>query len=473
MNRIAMTVAAEKRALVQRRRMQRIALTVALGSASLGILVVAGIMIVSVDLGHWINGVAAGGGAVVFSALVAKAAVSAWRGQPIAQSQESEFRERGYVSTGFSQKRPDVIAVLFMLMLGAVMVPIAFMVMVPVMVPTVLLLLSDPRFFFIIFFVAFPLVLWSATPIYYFSRLFVNWRIARWMACEREMSTTAESAELPVLASRHVAAHVGGESERSVARAQTGTHAPRIRIISLLPEKRKLEKTRVSATSNVVKRHPMRLLYLWNFDAIHPRHDIRSWQQYGPVYWLWSPANVPYHSYLALLTKADIRSAFGTTSDDVTRWLATDLVPSRPRLFRRYGLYPQCSQAFVDDMWQVAVRGACQHSDAVIVDARAFTEARAGLTWEIRHAVTTLEPARYLILADQTTDLGALESVIVGCRSRGTGSSSSDPVRIVYEPAVLPVERLFDDERGPVRFDYRADRLQHLLQGPDDRVPGR
>jgi len=348
---------------------------------------------------------------------------------------ESEYLERGYIETpALSRSRPGVVlplvGMVFLLLLGS----LALKFLTSGMIST----MFKMGLFSLIFLpVLIPVFMYTYLLLYLFARFWVNRRIARLMAggafMERKQEPVPE-VELP-------------------------KDGFRCTLISSLPEGER-RKQAPTSDSNCLGLTPLKLLYLWNFDVGWPKLDIPSWCQYGSVYWLWGPANIPASQYFSLASSGDTKSRFASTEADVTRWLErAEGNQVRGFFRRRYREYPIACQA---NIWKSAVSRACETLDAVVLDARGYTPVRSGLTWEIGHVVRNVPVERFIILADITTAIRCLVNTINAVSEPG-----SEPVtaRIVYPPLLRPaaeLKQLFSDEKVPY-LHYQARFLVHLF----------
>jgi hypothetical protein len=354
-----------------------------------------------------------------------------WTGQ--FRPPADRFLEQGYLgSASLSRGKPGPVAPLIGLAVVLILGSIAVGMLVDGLNSASFEL--PPHVILILLPILAPIFVYLWLILYLFARFWVNRDIVRHMASLSSGETTA-----------------GPRAEKP----QQSTGDLTVQIISVQPKPVRRVKG-VTQDSNCLAQEPLRLLYLWNFDVGFPLYDINSWRQFGPVYWLWGPGNIPVWRYLQMARHRNPAAHFASTQAKVDQWLDRSReAPQRGILGRRY---PELPIACMSNIWQVAVQQACNHVDAVIVDARSFTAERSGLSWEVAHVVRKLPPERYLLLADITTDIRAFASLVLSEDAGGTA-------RILYPPLLREREALkqmFDRDEVP-HLNYSARSLVHLL----------
>lgn len=402
---------------------------------------------------------------VVVVAAFAVGAVIAWRRGAL-RSDRKTFEERGYIQVAaLGAVAPSRWLVAVLVGFSLVVFPLfAVLVVIAVQgdwVVAGLMALFLPG-----------VVIWTFLLVYAFVRLWVDRRLAALMRslgpARRVESDRAERPPSPgdrdPGSSRADAEPTSGSARPSVA----DDSPPRIHVIEMvLDGGAPRAPPRPAEATNGTVQGASRIVYLWNFDTGWTTldRDIKSWRRYGPVYMLQSPRCLPLWDYFRLALVAPERFFVTGPEDLENRLTSAEERPAswgfrlgRNRSFRRIGI--PCT----DHVWQIAIRRLCALADIVIVDARGFTEERAGLAWEIGHVVQSVPPDRFVILADLSTDRRLLERRI---RSFAPPESDSGAIRIVDEARGRPPHLRFNDSGQALGCDYRADRLAQLLFPPN------
>lgn len=340
------------------------------------------------------------------------------------KSRSDTFREKGLLADEMhpSASRPKTSHLIVLGLIGA----LVYVLLLPFLVNTVDELhnnfSSGLLFFAAIAVVSAPVWGWTLALTYLFVRMIVDRRIAR-----------AMSEQLPA---------GSGSVPRATAQVPAGRGRP-IELITALaddgPEKRRIRKS-----ANVLGQKPLRMLYLWNFDAgLADRLMTRSLREYGPLYMLSSPRCIPMHVYFMLLFTGPA-SWFANDRAAVDRWLneADETPLGRGLRGGRFGRYPEISVPCNDAVWQTGVIRLCEHVDAIIFDARGFSAERDGLGWELDYVVKKIDGARLILIADLSTDMKLVERRV---QAAAAGAQAGGAIRIVNLCLGQPVKAFIDD----------------------------
>ena len=180
------------------------------------------------------------------------------------------------------------------------------------------------------------------------------------------------------------------------------------------------------ALTVVARRHPLpvpaRLTLLRVFGAARFEDFsqlIAPWRSVGLIEYLEGQDTVGQREDIqAALADDRLDDLLATTEEAVRERLAASSVAPDSDL--RFGsLSFQCA----NDVWQTAVQGMLDRSDAVVMDLTALSPANAGCAWELGQLLDRVPLSRVTLLINDNTDLDCLQGILAACAARISASS--------------------------------------------------
>jgi hypothetical protein len=161
------------------------------------------------------------------------------------------------------------------------------------------------------------------------------------------------------------------------------------------------------------------------------------------------------------------RSVMRRSADMVVK--TPEELSERVRAFERapnrMAMYPHNTLLCNDIVWKLALDTLLDESDVVLMDLRGFSPVNQGASYELRHLIDRFPTTRFVLLADESTDLEFLraslrlawDSMALDSPNRG---ASSAPVRLFNLPRGIGQEGQFPQLNTIAR---EGDRLVELL----------
>ena len=207
----------------------------------------------------------------------------------------------------------------------------------------------------------------------------------------------------------------------------------------------------------VMAQPPLRLLFLWVFDSLSPAFLFlgfaAAWRFLGTIRLL-NGAGFMGDSIDIAKSFARGKSAnliVGTPEELSERLRAFDDSP------RAMAMYPHHTLLCNDAVWKSALQNLLDGADVVLMDLRGFSRSHRGAAYELRELIDGFPTSRFVLLADDSTDIEFLTETL---RAAWSSMAIDSPNRRASAPV-----RLYRFSRGVGSGDPFPDLLSIAREG--------